>query len=170
VGGALSRGEWATLLRAVFDRASDTTFEWTRWANLRGKRYHVYRYRVDQEHSRETLDADGKKVTPAFHGDIYVPYDSEVVWWITVEPEPPADFPMQDVKETLKYNYVDISGQKFLLPLTSEVVMREGRIGSHNEIQFRAYQKYSANAVIKFDDVDDPPAKPEDDNKKKPPK
>jgi hypothetical protein len=169
VGGSLSRGEWASLLQAVFEPSTDTYFTWSRWANLRGKRYHVYHYQVDQEHSRETLDADGKKVTPAFHGDIYVPYDSSVVWWITVEPEPPADFPMQDVKETLKYNYVEISGQQFLLPLTSEVVMREGRIGNRNEIEFRRYQKYSADAVIKFDDIDDPADKPAGDNNKKKP-
>jgi hypothetical protein len=175
VGGSLSRGEWASLLQAVFDPGTDTYFSWTRWANLRGKRYHVYRYQVDQAHSRETLDAEGKKVTPAFHGDIYVPFDSNVVWWISVEPEPPADFPMQDVKEVLKYNYVEISGQQFLLPLTSEVVMREGRIGNRNEIEFRRYQKYSADAVIKFDDIDvpgsdDKAADKPGDNKKKPPK
>jgi hypothetical protein len=165
VGGALSRGEWASLIQAVFEPSTETFFDWSRWGNLSDKRYYVFRYQVDQPHSRETLEADGQKVTPAFHGEIYVPYDANVVWRITVEPEPPASFPMQDVKETLKYNYVVISGQQFLLPVSSEVVMREGRIGSKNDIEFRRYQKYSADTSISFGDADDPPADP----KKKPP-
>jgi hypothetical protein len=158
LGGALSRGEWASLMQAVFDPATETRFEWSRWAQLSKKRYYVFRYQVDKEHSRETLEADGQKVTPAFHGEIYVPFDSDVVWRMTIEPEPPAGFPLQNVKETLKYGYADISGQKYLLPLSSEVVMREGRIGSLNEIEFTLYQKYSADTTISFDAGDDPPA------------
>jgi len=153
---------------AVFDPSSDAFFGWSRWANLSGKKYYVFRYVVDQAHSRETLDADGTKVTPGFHGEVYVPMNADVVWRMTVEPDPPADFPMQDIKETLKYDYVTISGQQFLLPLTSEVVMRTGRIGNKNDIAFKLYQKYSADAVIKFDDVDSPPDPPADDKKKKP--
>jgi hypothetical protein len=180
VGGALSRGEWASLIQAVFDPATDTRFSWSRWGNLSGKRYYVFRYDVDKERSRETLDADGRKETPGFHGEVYVPFDENVVWRITVEPEPTPDFPMQDIKETLKYDYVKISDQRFLLPTSSEVVMREGHIGNKNDIAFRLYQKYSADTSIKFDDVDDPSDQPNDKpagnptdqpaDRKKPPK
>jgi hypothetical protein len=170
IGGALSRGEWASLIQAVFEPSTETHFEWSRWGNLNNKRYYVFRYQVDKEHSRETMDADGQQVTPAFHGEIYVPYDANVVWRITVEPEPPASFPMQDVKETLKYDYVDISGQRFLLPVSSEVVMREGHMGNKNDIVFAHYQKYSADTSISFGDVDDPADTPADNQKKPPPK
>jgi hypothetical protein len=168
VGGALSRGEWASLIQAVFDPASETVFDWSRWGNIGGKKVYVFRYQIDKEHSRETLEAEGQKETPPFHGEIFVPMDANVVWRITVEPEPSASFPLQDVKETLKYDYAKISGQSFLLPVTSEVVMRTGRIGSKNDIRFILYQKYSADTTIKFDDTDDPP--PGDNTKKPPPK
>ncbi|HVW86682.1 MAG TPA: hypothetical protein VHB50_18480, partial [Bryobacteraceae bacterium] len=159
VGGALSRGEWASLLQAIFDPGTDTDFRWLRWGNLSNKLYHVYQYRVDKAHSKETLDYQRtQQVTPAYHGLIYVPVDASVIWRITVEPEIPSEFPMQDVKETLKYDYVEISGQRFLLPLSSEVTMRTGRIANRNEIDFRQYRKYSADTTIKFDDVDEPPA------------
>jgi hypothetical protein len=169
VGGALSRGEWASLIQAVFDPSTSTHFEWSRWTGLNGKWVYVFRYDVDKEHSRETLEADGQKVTPAFHGEVFVPTDENVIARITIEPEPPPSFPMQNVKETLKYDYITISGQKFLLPASSEVVMREGRIGSKNDIEFKLYQKYAADTTIRFD-TDDPPAddKPAD-TKKKPP-
>lgn len=165
VGGALSRGDWSSLMQAVFDPASDAYFSWSRWANLGGKKYYVFRYVVDQAHSRETLETDGRKVTPGFHGEVYVPMTANVVWRMTVEPDPPVDFPMQDIKEVLKYGYVTISGQQFILPTESEVVLRTGRIGNRNDIQFKLYQKYSADTVIKFDDVDEPPPPAE---KKKP--
>lgn len=165
-------------MQAVFDPASDAYFSWSRWTRLGPeKKYYVFRYVVDQAHSRETLDSDGKKVTPGFHGEVYVPMDMNVVWRMTVEPDPPTDFPMQDIKETLKYDFVTISGQQFLLPTSSEVVMRTGRIGNRNDIAFKLYQKYSADAVIKFDNTDDPPADADKppaadkpgDTKKKPP-
>jgi hypothetical protein len=170
VGGALSRGDWASLIQAVFEPSSEAYFDWSRWGNLGGKRFYVFRYQVDKEHSHETLEADGQKITPAFHGEVYVPYDANVIWRITIEPEPPSTFPMQDVKETVKYGYTDISGQRYLLPLTSEVIMRQGRIGSKNDIEFRRYQKYSADTSIKFDDTDDPPADTKTDTKKPEPK
>jgi hypothetical protein len=182
LGGALSRGDWSSLMQAVFDPSSEAYFGWSRWTGLRVgsgpvKKFYVFRYVIDQAHSRESLDADGKKCTPGFHGEVYVPMDANVVWRMTVEPDPPTDFPMQDIKETLKYDFVTISGQQFILPTSSEVVMRTGRIGNHNEISFTLYQKYSADAVIKFDDTDDPPpatttppptTPPADNNKKKP--
>ncbi len=165
VGGGLSRGEWASLMGTVFDPESATDFHWLRWGNINKKLYHVYEYRVDKAHSREVLEVDkDQRVTPAFHGLIYVPTDASIVWWITVEPEIPAGFPMQDVKQTLKYDYTDINGQKFILPASSDVVMRVGRVANHNEIEFSRYQKYSADAKITFDDTDEPapkaPSKP----------
>jgi len=159
VGGALSRGDWATILEAIFDPQTETYFTWERWGNLKGKRYHVFRYQVDRAHSKETLEADHQTATPAFHGEIFVPTDESVIRRLTVEPEPPHDFPMQDVKEVLNYDYVDISGHRFLLPLTSDVTMRTGRIGSRNEIEYRRYQKYSADTSITFDVVEDPATK-----------
>jgi hypothetical protein len=159
VGGAMSRGDWATILNAVFSPQTETDFRWERWGNSRNTLCHVYEYHVDKAHSQETITFErSQSVTPAFHGEIFVPVDHTVIWRMTVEPDPPADFPIQDIKETLLYDYVDISGQKFLLPLSSDVVMRTGKIANRNEIAYRKYQKYSADTSITFDDKDDPAA------------
>ena len=154
VGGALSRGDWASLLNVIFEPRTQTEFHWKRWGNLDGKLYHVYEYRIDEEHSSLTIDHDRKeKVTPAYHGEIFVPATGpkagSIFWRITVEPEMPAGFPIQDIHETLKYGYAEISGQNFLLPLGADVTMRTGRIASRNEIDFRKYQKYSADTSIR---------------------
>jgi hypothetical protein len=163
VGGALSRGDWASILSFIFDPHTQTEFRWKRWGNLDQKLYHVYEYRVDKEHSTLTIDHDHQqKITPAYHGEIFVPASGNregraIFRRVTVEPEMPSDFPIQDIHEILKYDYADISGQKFLLPIASDVTMRSGRIASRNEIAFRKYQKYSADTSITFDAADDDP-------------
>jgi hypothetical protein len=167
LGGALSRGDFGTLLREVFAPESDPEFHWERWANLEGHLMHVYTYSIDQAHSRETLTYERtQEVTPAYHGEVFIESGKNVVWRVTVEPEPPPSFPMQNIHQVLDYRYTDISGQKFLLPLNGTVVMRSSGEGSKNEIDFKLYRKYSADTSITFDDSDDTSDQKADDQKK----
>jgi len=155
-GGALSRGDFGTVIREIFDPASDGEFHWERWGNLDNKHwFHVYTYSIDQAHSHETISHNNsERVTAAFHGEIFIEEGPNVIWRITVEPEPPATFPVQVIHQVLDYRYVDLSGQSFLLPVNGTVIMRADGVGSKNEIDFRSYRKYSAYATIKFDDAD----------------
>jgi hypothetical protein len=168
LGGALSRNEFGTLLKEIFDPATDTEFRWERWGTLRGHLCHVYAYFVDQPHSKWTLDYDRRQqTTPGYNGLIFVDKESSAILRITIDPQPPADFPMQNIHQVLDYNYADISGQKFLLPLVSEVTMRADGVGTRNEIEFRSYRKYSADATITFSDNDDQQV-PDDQKKEQP--
>ena len=160
VGGALSRGDFGTLIREIFEPGSDAQFHWERWGNLDGHLFHVYTYSIDQPHSRETIDYNrSQQVTPGFHGEVFVEKGPNVIWRITVEPEPPASFPIQNIFERLDYRYTEISGQKFLLPVTGQIIMKADGVGTKNEIEFRSYRKYSADTTITFDesDADTPP-------------
>jgi hypothetical protein len=56
----------------------------------------------------------------------------------------------------LDYDYVDISGHPFLLPLKSETQMSADGVLSKNDTEFRLYRKYSAEADIKYDITPDP--------------
>jgi hypothetical protein len=171
VGGALSRNEFGTLMKEVFDPASDAQFHWERWGNLDNHLMHVYRYYIDQPHSHWTLDYQhSQQVTPAYHGEVFVEKNSNEIWRITVEPEPPASFPMQNIREALDYRYTDVGGQPFLLPLKSEVIMRADGIGTRNDIEFRSYKKYSADATITFDDSDDQSSPGQSGDQKQKPK
>lgn len=156
MGGSISRGDFGTLIREIFDLEASAEFHWERWGNLDGHLMHVYTYSIDQPHSHETIDYErSQQVTPAFHGEVFVEKGPNVIWRITVFPEPPASFPIQDISERIDYRYTDISGQKFLLPASGQVIMRTSGIGSKNEIEFRSYRKYSADTTITFDDADD---------------
>jgi len=158
-GGALSRGDWGTLLREIFDPSSDAEFHWERWTTLDNKHwFHVYSYSIDQAHSHETISHDNiERVTAPFHGEIFIEEGPNVIWRITVDPEPPATFPVQNIHEQIDYRYIALSGQDFLLPVNGSVVMRADGIGSRNEIDFRSYRKYSADTSIVFQDADKDP-------------
>ena len=59
IGGAFSVGDFGTSMRTVFDPASHATFAWKRWATLRGRRAHVFSYRVPPEYSTYMLRYEG---------------------------------------------------------------------------------------------------------------
>ena len=72
----------------------------------------------------------------ALHGEVFVEKGPNTIWRITVVPEPPASFPIQNILERLDYRYTDISGQKFLLPVTGQIIMKADGTGTKNEIEF----------------------------------
>jgi len=156
LGGARSTGEWASLLGEIFEPSTHTGFQWIRWGNVRARLTHVYQYAVEQRYSQETIShADKEKIIAGFHGQIFVEKGTNVVLRVTVTPDIPPDFPVQDVDQTVDYDYKDIGGQKFLLPSNSVVHMRDGHLGNMNEISWRNYRKYSADTTLSFDEPDD---------------
>jgi hypothetical protein len=155
-GGSISRGEFGSLLRDVFEPETDTTFTWDHWGNLRGHYSYVFRYFVTSVHSKYSVEYERKQqTTPGYHGLIYVEKGPNVITRLTIEPDMPPDFPVQEIHQTVDYDHVNISGHDFLLPTVSQVQSRAGRFASRNEIEFRKYQKYSADTSIKFDDGED---------------
>ena len=168
LGGSISRGEFGSLLRDVFEEGTAADFEWDHWGTLRKKLCYVFRYRISASRSHYSVDFERKQqAVPGYHGLVYVEKGSNVITRLTIEPEMPAGFPVQEIHQQIDYDHVEISGNKFLLPMYSQVQSRAGRFGSRNEIEFRKYQKYAADTSIKFDDVEEPPI-PEDQKKEQP--
>jgi hypothetical protein len=154
LGGSRSTGEWASLLGEIFAPETHTEFHWLEWGTVRGQLTHVYDYKVLQEFSRNTI-AHGTvdRITPGFHGKIFIEKGTNVVLRVTVIPEIPADFPIQDVDQTIDYDYQNVGPAKYLLPLQSDLKMRVSGIGALNHIHWSSYRKYSAETNITFDTV-----------------
>lgn len=152
LGGATSSGEFGSMMREIFSPETATQFDWDRWATLRGKRMHVYKYHVDQGHSHWSVIYEGKdRVVPPYHGLIYVDADTLAVMRITLEADSmPATFPVQQARTTLDYDFQKISEQEFILPLKAEVYMRAGKMLVRNETEFRLYRKFGAEATITY--------------------
>lgn len=170
-GGTTTSGEFGTQLKELFEPASRAEFTWERWATLRGRRTHVFAYRVPREHSKFSLSYERKEtITTGYRGLVYVDRDIGSVMRITQEPEGiPPGFPINSAHTVLDYDLQDLSGQAFILPLRSETRMRTARYLTRNETEFRKYQKFSADVEIQFD-TDDTAPLPDDKKQETPPK
>ncbi len=170
LGRSLSRGEFGTMLHDIFDRASHTEFEWSRWTGLRGKWIYVFAFRVPLEYSKYTVEYDNgaQRITAGYHGEIFIDKETNQVVRIKMNGDTPADFPVQGITQQLDYDYTKIGDQEFLLPLTSEMqaAMDHGKHLVKNTIDFRHYEKFSADAVIKFDQMT-PDSAPTNEDKMK---
>jgi hypothetical protein len=153
LGGATSTGEFGSLMREVFEKESQAVFQWERWGTLRGKRNHVIRYRVPQRGSKWSIVYEkSMSITPGYAGFIYADAQTGMVTRVTLDAqEIPSYFPIQMAKTQLDYDYTEISGNTFLLPLRAEIKMREGKFLVRNDIEFRNYRKFGADTSITFD-------------------
>lgn len=168
VGGATSTGEFGSMLREIFEPSSNTMFQWERWATLRGRRAHVFSYRVSQANSHWRLSYERRdEIIAGYYGLVYVDKATGMVLRITLTADqiPPA-FPIHEASTLLDYDFTKISGQEYLLPLRAVVRMRQAKALTKNEVEFRLYRKFAADAVITFDTPD---PLPEDQTKEQPP-
>jgi hypothetical protein len=170
LGGLTSRGEFGSLMRAIFDPESHAEFEWDRWRKLRGKEQYSFAYRIEQQYSRYTMSygersASEQTVTPGYHGLIYIEADSGLISRFTVVPDIPASFPVRSAKTTLDFDYVKIGDNVYLLPLASRLISKDDRgLMTRNDLDFHLYRKFGTESIIKFA----PDAIPEDQLKDEP--
>ena len=169
VGGAISQGEFGSMMREIFESSAEASFRWERWATLRGRRMHVFAYAVEQPRSKWSIEYEKQdRITPGYHGLIYVDNENGMVSRITLEADGvPPSFPIQQVSSTLDYDYAEIGEQPYMLPLRAVMRMREGRALFKNEVEFRLYRKFSAEASISFET---PEPLPEEKLTEQPPK
>jgi hypothetical protein len=162
LGGAVSSGEFGSLMYGIFDPESHAEFKWERWATWGGRRTAVFAYRVPLASSRYQIEhsSSGRTIMAGYHGLVFANRDTNRIMRITAEcDEIPADFPIQEVKIDLTYDMIKIADQEFVLPVKYEIHSREGKFLVWNEADFRLYRKFGAEASITFDSVDEPPEK-----------
>jgi hypothetical protein len=169
LGGTTSSGDFGTMMRQIFERATETHFEWDHWGKLRGRLAYVFSYRVAQGRSQWHIDYDRQQdIVSAYQGLVYVDQENRQVLRITLEAvDIPAAFPVRKAEDTLDYDYQMLGDQEFLLPLKGEVRMAGSDVLTRNANEFRLYHKYSADSAIKYDT--DTPAPLTDDQTKEQP-
>jgi hypothetical protein len=152
VGGTTTTGEFGTLLKDLFDSATGASFDWERWGTLRGKRAYVFSYRVPQERSKYTITYERTHTTtPGYTGLIYVDRDTMAIMRVTQDIlETPPGFPITMVRNVLDYDYIDIAGEKFVLPLKASTVSRMAKTMFKNDTEFRMYNRFGTESTITF--------------------
>jgi hypothetical protein len=156
--GAVSTGDFGSVMYEIFDPASQAAFVWKRWTNLRGRLTQVFDYRIPLESSKYFIEwgeqaSKVQKVKVAYRGSIFVDNDLNMVVRIDQEAvNIPPSFPIRQAQETLDYDFTKVGDREFFLPLVATLEMHgRGDKRTRNVKEFRLYQKFSADAVIKFD-------------------
>jgi hypothetical protein len=170
MGGSKSFGEFGSMLREIFEPGTEARFEWDHWGTLRTKRVMAFSYHVSQSRSQYRLVVEDAKlsIVTAYRGLVEVDPGTHVVMRVsTIAENIPPDFPIRKADDVLDYDYQEISGHTFLLPLKSQVYMTGGEVLTRLDEEFRLYRKYSADADIKYD-TDPIPPLPDDKTKETP--
>ncbi|MBM3774515.1 MAG: hypothetical protein FJW37_05055 [Acidobacteria bacterium] len=165
--GASSTGEFGTLLQQLFAPETGARFRWERWATLRGRRAHVFSFRVPQPNSRWHIRFERQaEVVAGYKGLVYVDRDTDRVLRLAFDAtDIPPSFPVQQAATVLDYDFVDIAGRRHLLPLRAVVRMRRDKLLTKNEVEFRLYRKFAADSVVSFET---PEPLPEEQTKEQP--
>ncbi len=155
LGGAISTGEFGSLLHNLFLPETQTRFAYVGPASLRGRPVYTYDYRVAKDRSSWRITWNKEEtIIPPYRGRVVVDAEKHQVLRLSIEAEGmPAGFPIRAASSTLDYDYATISGRSFLLPVRAVMEMDDGRVTTRNEIQFRQYRRYTADTKIDFGDI-----------------
>jgi hypothetical protein len=157
VGGAISQGEFASMLNSIFTGQSKAVLQWNHWTTVRGRVAHVYTFRIRVENSGAMLQFRYNGRTPSNgvktgqHGYVYIDRETNEVLRIVAEADTiPPNFPVQQSSTILDYDYVDVGGKKFLLPLRADVRLGARQLHTRNMVEFHGYRKFSGESTITF--------------------
>jgi hypothetical protein len=153
LGGAVSVGEFGSLMKGIFDAKSEAEFGWDHWATLRGKRTAVFNYFIDSGHSSYSIEYNREqRIVTAYKGLVYADEYTGAIARITfVAVDIPKSFPVNEATEILDYDDVNISGQPYICPLKADLRMQAGRQKTKNAIEFRLYRKFGTESNIVYD-------------------
>lgn len=155
-GGAISTGEFGSMMREIFEPRSEAEFNWDHWAKLRGRLMAVFNFFVDSGHSSYSISyssgpGDEQRIITAYKGLVYADPDTGEVDRIKfIAVGIPKSFPVSEATEILDYDQVDISGQPYICPMMAVLYMTAGRQRSKNVIEFRNYRKFDIGSVITY--------------------
>jgi hypothetical protein len=157
MGGAISQGEFGSMMHEIFEPQSEARFEWDKWATLRGRRMYVFAYDIDQPHSKFSISWENEPpVIFAYRGKVYIDKETNKIIRITQSPyDMPGSYPVKESESILDYANQKIGDSDFLVPAKVLWTSRTNRALIRNEVDFRLYKKFGAETSIKFEEITD---------------
>jgi VWFA-related protein len=151
IKGPTSTGEFGGVLDAVFEPSAKADFTWKETDVLGNGTVQVFDYRVAKQNSSFSVrGSNGLEPTVSFHGKAFIDTATRSVRRITlVADDLPKDFPTHATAITVDYDYVVINSHDYLMPISAEVSLLEGRHEAVlNTIEFRDYRRFGSNVKI----------------------
>jgi hypothetical protein len=168
--GATTGGEFVEDLKRIFKPESKTEFKPIDTAVLRNRRTIVYDYQIALENNKGNgiglKGAIYQSAEAGQKGRIWIDRDTFRILRIEYKAtELPPSFPVKAFENFTDYDWVEISGAKYLLPVLSDARFTNASRGilvqSRNLIRFKSYQKYGTDVkVLDSDDEEVPEEKP----------
>lgn len=160
--GATSGGEFVEDLKKIFKPESKTQFDLLTTDVLRNRKSVVFQYEIALVNNKDGgvgLKGANYQSSPAGEkGRIWI--DREDFRVLRIEyhlTDISPSFPVKAVTKFIDYDQVEISGEKYLLPILSDfrgtVENSSKRFESRNVIRFKNYQKYGTEVTIVEEDT-----------------
>jgi VWFA-related protein len=160
IKGPKSTGEFGAVLGAVFEPSAKAEFKWKETDTLGTGTVQVFDYRVAKANSAFSVGGpNGLQPTVSFHGKVFVDSATRSVRRVTlVADDLPKDFPTHATAIVVDYDYVSINAHDYLMPVSAEVSLLEGRHEAMlNTIEFRNYKRFGSNVkILNFSPVEKP--------------
>jgi len=147
--GAISAGEFGSLMRRIFLPTTKTTFTWKQMAKLQGRSVYVFAYSVPAEAGTRVKAAlSNREIVASYGGLIYVEAETKVILRITVSVQLPRNFPIRAIRQIVDYTPVTIAGDSYSLPSHAEFRIRDESSEYINKIDFKNYHKFGTESTV----------------------
>jgi VWFA-related protein len=151
IKGPKSTGEFGAVLGAVFEPSAKADFKWKETDTLGNGTVQVFDYNVAKANSAFSVGGpNGLQPNVNFHGKVYIDSATHSVRRVTlIADDLPKDFPTRATTIIVDYDYVSINAHDYLMPISAEVSLLEGRHEALlNTIEFRDYRRFGSNVKI----------------------
>ncbi|HEY6490828.1 MAG: hypothetical protein WCC26_10950 [Terracidiphilus sp.] len=145
-------GIFGGVIRGLFRPASKAEISWFENDAFGNGTVQVFQYRVAKENSNLFLRASPTQVVlVGYHGMVYIDSATGEVRRITqIADDVPKRYPIYETLVSTDYDYVSIGGQKYLLPIAAQIVLRERRRGrlELNQVRFGDFHRFRSTSRI----------------------
>jgi hypothetical protein len=164
-GGAISTGDFASELAALFDKETKTIFTAAGKERLGTWQTRVYDFRVPKESSKLDVRAEGAPaIIVGYSGTVWIDEATKQVLRIDQAVDLPKGYPMTNAERSIEYDINKLRGLEvdFLVPSRVEVIIadRQQKKYFRNLVYFKFYQKFETDIKITEDPTPIPPNKP----------
>jgi hypothetical protein len=151
--GAMSAGEFGSTLEEIFNPQSETSFSWIKMAKINGRYAYVFGFQVPAANGATVTHREtSQQIVVGFKGEIAVDAEKLEVLRINSVLELPKSFPIRASELTVQYQPVEIAGKPYMLPVHSEVRVRDTAHLFVNKIDFKNYRKFAVESTIHYND------------------
>jgi hypothetical protein len=152
LGGSTSAGEFGGILLTIFHPRTHTEFDWVRWTAVHKHPAYVFAYKVRDPRYELVYGAEHRTVDVGFHGRITVDRDTFAILRIEMQCDDiPPGFPITHVELAMDYDFVQVNGRRYVLPVHMEMHSSEPHYSWWNQTNYTHYRKFGADANISFD-------------------